>query len=126
MNKIVKSGLLIISTATFIGCSTSAPVSVEEKIRCEEFGKENYKDMYMDDGWITFEYYYSPVLETCVLQREEMGPEPHMLVFKLYDMFTKEILLYYATFEGIGCAMAKECVDSLNEYTERKEELLGM
>ncbi|PIR54112.1 hypothetical protein COU75_02580 [Candidatus Peregrinibacteria bacterium CG10_big_fil_rev_8_21_14_0_10_42_8] len=100
--------------------------TVEQKIKCEEFGEENYQNMYMDDGWIEFEYYYSPVLDTCILQREEFGPDPDMYVWKLYDMFTKEIILYYATFDGIGCMSAQECVDSLDKYNAKKKEILDM
>ena len=81
--------------------------TVQDKIKCEEFGKENFKDMYMDDGYIVFEYYYSPKLDTCVLQREEAGPDPGMFVYKLYDMFTKEILLYHATFDKLAKKIEK-------------------
>ena len=99
--------------------------TVEEKIKCVEYGKANYQDKQFDDGYIEFEYYYSPVLDTCVLQREEFGPEATQYVYKLYDMFTKGILLHYSTFEGIGCSFADKCVKTMTEYNAMKNELLG-
>jgi hypothetical protein len=148
MNKSLITGISLICLFGLLGCSspnnsvtdiqiskqkevfTQAPTiqhasTVDQKIKCEEFGKETYKNMYMDDGWIEFEFYYSPILDTCILQREEFGPKPDMYVWKLYDMFTKEILLYYATFEGIGCSAAQECVDSIEQYKFKKDKMLG-
>lgn len=98
--------------------------NVEMKMQCQEYGEENYQDKYFDDGFIVFNYYYSSSLDTCILERNEMGPEPDQIVFKLYDMFTKEILLHAATFEAIGCAVAKECVETMEEYNARKVEIL--
>lgn len=120
-----------LSCLTFFlsGCtapSTTPKVStVDQQVKCAEFGTQNYKNSYMDDGYIKFEYHYSPSMDTCILQREEFGPDPNMYVYKLYNMFTKELLLYYATFDGLGCSSAKTCVKTMEEFNDRKADLLG-
>ena len=60
--------------------------TVEMKIKCQEYGEEKYQDMNFDDGYSEFRFYYSPVLDTCVGEREDFGPEA-MLKYGMFDMF---------------------------------------
>lgn len=120
---------MIAATLLLLTACTSTPVvqkdsTVEQQIKCADYGKENYKDQDFDNGYIKFSYYYSPKLDTCILQREEFGPEPTQYVYKLYETISKKLLLHYATFEGIGCAAAEKCVHSLDDYNKEKDLLL--
>jgi len=106
--------------------------SVEMKIKCKEHGSENYQDMFFDDGSIEFEFFYSPSLDTCVLQREEFGPGAAYAIM-LYDLFTKEMMLHYSTSnDPVKCTMAQaldhevNCVASLEDFREMKRTILGI
>lgn len=110
--------------------SDQEPSAVDSKIKCEQYGKQEYQDTYFDDGSIEFEFYFSPTLDTCLLQREEYGPGTAYAIM-LYEMFTKNMLIhYYSGGEGMKCAAAKAmgqdvvCAKSLEEFNQGKKYLL--
>lgn len=110
--------------------SNLEPSAVDNKIKCEQYGQQEYEDTHFDDGSIEFEFYYSPTLDTCLLQREEYGPGTAYAIM-LYDMFTKNMLVhYYNGGEGMKCAAAKAmgqdvlCAKSLEEFNQAKKYLL--
>ncbi|MDD5026067.1 MAG: hypothetical protein PHH13_01680 [Candidatus Peribacteraceae bacterium] len=110
--------------------SNHEPSAVDSKMKCEQFGQQEYEDTHFDDGSIEFEFYYSPTLDTCILQREEYGPGTAYAIM-LYDMFTKNMLIhYYNGGEGMKCAAAKAmgqdvvCAKTLEEFNQGKKYLL--
>lgn len=106
---------------------------VDSQIKCAQYGQQNYKDTYFDDGSIEFEFYYSPSLDTCLLQREEYGPGTAFAIM-IYNMFTKEMRVHYykgsGEGEGVKCTAAKAmghdviCATSLEEFNQAKAYLL--
>ena len=112
---------------------TNQPSAVDMRIKCAQYGQQNYEDTYFDDGSIEFEFYYSPSLDTCLLQREEYGPGTAFAIM-MYNMFTKEMRVHYykgnGEGEGVKCTAAKAmghdviCATSLEEFNQAKTYLL--
>tara|TARA_Y100000310_G_scaffold335132_1_gene416428 strand:- start:335 stop:784 length:450 start_codon:yes stop_codon:yes gene_type:complete len=97
--------------------------NVDQKIKCIEYGEENYHFMDLDDGYIDFSFYYSPILDTCVGEREEFGPKG-MIKFGLFDMFKSGIGSWLLDYEYTSWCEGEDCLTQ-NEYREKKSKLLG-
>ena len=95
----------------------------EMNIKCREVGEAEFQDMYFDDGYIAFKFYYSPSLDTCLVEREESGPGPIDVVFKIHDIFGANRSMPLARFSLASCSVDDDCV-TLQEYNQQKEELL--
>lgn len=121
------------STETINTESTGQTSDVDKSIKCTQYGKQNYEDTYFDDGSIEFEFFYSPSLDTCLLQREEYGPGTAFAIM-IYNMFTKEMRVHYykgsGEGEGVKCTAAKAmghdviCAASLEAFNRAKAYLL--
>jgi len=95
--------------------------TVETKIKCQKYGEENYQFMNFDDGFSDFTFYYSPVLDTCVGEREDFGPGV-MHKFGMFDMFKSGIGSWI--FDYTSWCEGEDCL-TLQEYQKKKSKLLG-
>lgn len=97
--------------------------TLEMKMKCQEYGEENYQFMSFDDGYSDFTFFYSPVLDTCVGEREDFGPGV-MIKYELFDMFGAGTTKWLAGYRYASWCEGEDCL-TLEEYRRKKSELLG-
>ncbi|MDO8468511.1 MAG: hypothetical protein Q7S29_02015 [Candidatus Peribacter sp.] len=108
----------------------NSDTAVGKNIECQTAGRQKFQDKLFADGDIRYVFFYSPSLDTCLLERKDSGPGDAFAA-KLYNMFTNEMLVHYSTggtdfcegAKATGVAPRAECTTSMEEFNTWKAAL---